>query len=251
MACDEMHLLVQADVDGELAAGEAARVVAHMAGCPACAALHRRLRTLSSDVRALPRATAPASLRASILAAGRPGAAPARRPQRGAWWNWNGRLGAAFAAGMAAAVVGAVLLRGGDAAGDLAGEVVAGHVRALQPGHLIDVASGDRHAVKPWFDGRLDFAPSVPDLEAAGYPLTGGRLDYVGERPVAALAYQRRQHVVDVFVWPSADRRPGDSEGSRNGYNYVVRHAAGMAVWAVSDLGMAELREFAGLWVGR
>ena len=242
MACSEMALLVQADVDGELDAASAAGVVAHMAGCAECASLHGRLTALAGEVRGLGRVSAPASLRAGVMGEVRRG--------RRAWWpGWFGSAqGWSFGAGLAVAGLVALLWMPGR--GDVVGELVAGHVRALQPGHLFDVASDDRHTVKPWFDGRLDFAPPVPDLAAAGFELVGGRLDYLEGRAVAALAYRRRLHVIDVFVWPDATIAEA-LEGSRNGYNYVRWRAGGMTVWAVSDLDIRELREFSVAWRAR
>ena len=239
--CGEMHLLVQADVDGELDAAGASRVVAHMEVCAACAGLHAALIGLSARVRAdAPRFAAPAGLRAAVLAETR---APAETRAR-ARVGWRGAVvGAGFAL---AASVALLLVPAGQ--GDLAGLVVAGHIRALQPGHLMDVPSTDQHTVKPWFDGRLDFAPPVPDLAPAGFALVGGRLDYLDGRAVAGLVYQRRQHVVDVFVWPDAGADGATEEGSRQGYNFARRRVGGMMVWVVSDLEMGELRGFLGLW---
>jgi anti-sigma factor RsiW len=132
---------------------------------------------------------------------------------------------------------------------DLTQELVASHIRALQPGHLEDVVSTDRHTVKPWFDGRLDFAPPVKDLAAQGFPLKGARLDYVGGRPVAALVYQRDKHIIDLYVWPlAASPRGGKATGERDGYNVVNWTADGMTLWAVSDLEADQLRDFAREW---
>jgi len=140
-----------------------------------------------------------------------------------------------------------VLLPRGDGLPD---DVVAGHIRALQPGHLMDVASTDQHTVKPWFDGRLDFAPLVKkDLRAEGYPLAGGRLDYLGGRTVAALVYQRRQHIINPFVWPDSHHSDRSSvDGDHSGYNVQRWNRDGMAFWAVSDLNAQELAEFVRLW---
>ena len=139
-------------------------------------------------------------------------------------------------------------------------EVVSGHVRSLlAAGHLTDVPSSDRHTVKPWFAGRLDFAPPTPDLADAGFPLAGGRLDYLGGRAVAALVYRRRDHVINVFVWPdaaagtpAAPRRTDAGTAARDGGHAVLHWAqSGLAFWTVSDLNAAELADFARLFRAR
>ena len=128
-------------------------------------------------------------------------------------------------------------------------QLVSDHIRALQPGHLIDVISNDQHTVKPWFDGRLDYAPPVKDLKSAGFPLNGGRLDYMAGRPVAVLIYGRRLHSIDLYVWPGGEGVAGTIRvGGRNGYNFRRWSQGGMVLWAVSDIGTNELAEFAALW---
>ena len=128
--------------------------------------------------------------------------------------------------------------------------LVESHIRALQPGHLMDVPSGDQHTVKPWFDGRVDFAPPVKDLAAARFPLLGGRLDYLAGRSVAVLVYGRDKHVIDLYVWPAARSAPSGVD-NRAGYNIQRWSQDGMAFSAVSDLNGRELDEFARLWQQR
>ena len=126
-------------------------------------------------------------------------------------------------------------------------DVVASHVRALQPGHLEDVVSTDQHTVKPWFDGRIDFAPPVKDLAAKQFPLLGGRLDYLNNRPVAAMIYGSDKHIIDLYVWPG-NGGPMPSTASRNGYNTVHWSENGMEFWAVSDLEAGKLNDFVRDW---
>jgi anti-sigma factor RsiW len=248
--CDKV-LLVQAELDGELDAAEAAALAAHRADCPFCQAATAQLSRAAGLIDRELYHPMPEEVRGRVmarLAATRPAkpAADSRAPRPSrflGWWQWGASFG--LGAACAAALAFLVLL---PRAPGLTDEIVASHIRALQPGHLEDVPSTDQHTVKPWFDGRIDFAPPVKNLAADRFPLHGGRLDYVGGRPVAALVYQRDRHLIDLYVWPAEGGAQPPESAERQGYNIVRWTQNGMSLWAVSDLELSQLREFAEDW---
>jgi anti-sigma factor RsiW len=238
-----MHDQLPAYFDGQLDAARGRAFEAHLAACPDCAqelAALRELRDALQDesFRHRPPAGLEGRVR-EVLRQARPSPAAGRR--------WTARLTAAAA--LAAAVLfGASLSlawRTPSADDRLAVEVAAGHARSLLADHLFDVASTDRHTVKPWFQGRADFSPPVLDLKEHSFPLAGGRLDFLDGRTAAALVYRRRQHVINLFVWPAADGgESGVKTLSRRGYNLAHWTETGLNFWAVSDLNADELRDF-------
>jgi anti-sigma factor RsiW len=244
-------LLLQADFDGELDAAQAVALAEHRASCPVC---KRNETILAAACQAARGATyhraSPELLRAvaSRIAVPRAEAGPASEapPRRTrAWISWQGIAGFGAGAALAAAVVLTFLPAGRP---ELIAALVDDHVRALQPGHLLDVVSTNQHTVKPWFDGKLDFAPPVKNLAAAGFPLLGGRLDYVHGRAVAVLVYGRGKHLLELYVWPASTGMAEPARAARDGYNVVHWQAEGMSLSAVSDLDPAGLAEFVREW---
>jgi anti-sigma factor RsiW len=236
-------------LDDELDPVASREVEQHLESCPPCRAAFERRRKLSESMqRDLEYQHAPDVLRERVLrdlrAAGHREHAPGRRAIPA--WRWLSAAAAVFVVAGGAWIATMQLGQSHDDA--IALEVVSGHVRSLMADHLADVASTDKHTVKPWFAGKLDFSPPVQDFSAAEYPLTGGRLDYLQGHPVAALVYMHHKHVINVFVWPTAgDREQLAQAVTERGYHVIHAAHAGMAYWVVSDLNAQELAAFARL----
>ena len=253
-------LLVQAEFDRELDAAQAANLQAHRTHCADCQAAEVELTRAHALLREEPYRPMPEAMRQRILArldADR--ATPVLGPAEG-WIQVPATLAVlsrfrssrqsaiGFGVGVACAAALAFLVLA-PTEQNLTEQLVAAHVRALQPGHLEDVVSTDQHTVKPWFDGRIDFAPPVKDFAAGGFPLIGGRLDYIDGRPVAALVYRHDRHIIDLYVWPgAANAISNPAVADRNGYSIVHWTQDGMTFWAVSDVDPGELRAFTAAW---
>jgi anti-sigma factor RsiW len=284
VSCARIEPLLNAWVDDELDARSLAEVEEHLASCRSCSEAQARLRELHERAReqlrvytpspalvsrlqaalrveaGLPAAPSsegaqagpissplvtPVRLSAALTPAGSPRVAPAPLP--GLFSSPRLRRAALALAGpaLAAGVLLGVFATRRAADDARADAVTAAHVRSLLASHLTDVASSDQHTVKPWFQGKLDYSVTVTDLAEEGYPLVGGRLDYIEDAPAAALVYKRRQHVVNLFIWPSKEAgRERQQPFTRRGYHAFRWAKDGMAYWAISDLNEAELEKF-------
>ena len=247
MSCTEPRDLVQAYLDRELDLAKSLEMEQHFRECVPCSTASeegRRLRTALNEGGLY--FNAPPGLHKRIRAVTRAEARSNARPRSFRWRAVTFGLPAALAAVIALSIV--PLLRRPMTTDLLADEIVSGHVRSMMADHLTDVPSSDKHTVKPWFDGKLDFSPAVVDLADHGFPLVGGRLDYLGNRSVAALVYARQKHFINLFVWPSSHEETRDApKSSRHGLNLIHWNASEMTYWVVSDLNPAELGEFADL----
>jgi anti-sigma factor RsiW len=240
MTCEETRLLVHALIDGELDAGHAREVEAHVASCPGCAAQLRDYRVMRQALAAPAlRHQAPAALRARIERT-----LPARAAVAGSRRSLLQGLaiGSVLSGALAASLVVFVVRKEQDQR--ILGDVVSAHLRSLQGDHLIDVQSSDQHTVKPWFNGRLDVAPPVIDLTAQGFTLIGGRLDYIDGRPVAAIVYKRRAHVINLFVAQVMGQERRATIDQVQGFNIWRWTRSDLGFWAASDINAEELQEF-------
>jgi len=234
MSCEHVERDLGAYLDRELDVESARAVRDHMRECAACRRQVAEREALGRLVRVVPYYTAPDRLRERVVM-------QSARPRFvRVVFTW-----AAAAVLVISVGAGANLLRSGATQGNpIVDEVVDSHVRSLMANHLFDVESTDQHTVKPWFLGKLDFSPPVVDLASIGFPLVGGRLDYIDGRPVAALVYERQKHTINVFVLPGDDVFARTSVRTVRGFH--VRHwtRGSMAFWAVSDLNETELVQF-------
>ncbi|MBC3920659.1 anti-sigma factor [Undibacterium sp. CY18W] len=249
MECNQVRQLMSAYIDQELDTGQALRMGEHLAHCEACRTALMQAEELTASVRQ--HATyhlAPAKLRARIVAD-----LVQERPSRFSSWPWAWiNLGLSGLSTAAFAVTLTLYLNQPSATQIFNDEVLASHFRSLAPGHLVDVVSSDHHTVKPWYAGKLDFSPPVVDLTAQGYPLLGGRLDYLAGRQVAALAYQHGKHIVNLYLYPDTTNASNTGKaavsfttGSSRGYQLMQWSAAGVHYVAVSDMNGAEMAQFA------
>jgi anti-sigma factor RsiW len=239
MKCEESQSHLNAYCDGELDLTDTLELEEHLRDCATCSLAYDQFGSLQTGLRGeslrfQPTAAFESRLRKTLRdEAG-------TRPQK---LNWRWLVPALSAAGLLIAFSFFFIARSpGDDA--VAREIVSSHVRSLMAtNHLIDVPSQNPHTVKPWFDGKLDFSPPVKDFAEQDFTLVGGRLDYIENRPVAALIYQRRKHQINVFIWPTAsgDSRPVVHE--QQGYNLIHWIKSGMTYWAISDLNAAELQQ--------
>ena len=243
MTCDEVRPLLNARLDEEIERAERADVDSHLTTCPSCAEELERLHSVQDAVRGGMRYyKAPQDLRDQVRFALR-GAAHLDRPARQPQWRVWGSIAAAIVVCVLASTPFIVNER--NQSRMVAEELISAHSRALM-GQEIDVVSSDNHTVKPWFNGKLPFSPPVVDLASQGFPLAGGRLDYIEGTPVAALVYRRRLHRIDVFVRPSSGSKV-PAEFQRNGFNGLSWTKDNFTFSAVSDLNSGELKTFAGL----
>jgi anti-sigma factor RsiW len=243
MRCERAQELISAHVDGELDAGDASAVAAHVETCPHCRETAADIRQIGGAMARLGREPAPPELLARVRS-GLAGIAGQREGRRPSLAFGVVRQAAALAA---ACVLSALatwwVMHAAARTERLEEQLLAAHVRSLIQDSPIQVASSDSHTVKPWFAGRVDFAPEVKDLTADGFPLLGGRLDYVDERRVGVLVYRRRLHVINVFMWPATSAEAsGPLLHRKNGYNILSWSRGGVGYWAVSDVEPGELR---------
>ena len=247
MQCDEAQQLISAGIDGEISDANAEKLREHTEDCASCSGVQADFRRISQQLKSAGREVLPSRLeprvRDAIARAARESYVPAltRKP-------WLRQV-AAIAAVCLIAVFGTwTMTRQYDSRTRIEHDVLAAHVRSLLQDSPIQVASSDTHTVKPWFNGRVEFAPEVKDPSAEGFPLAGGRLDYIGGKRVAALVYRHRLHVINVFVWPAAT--PEDVAPrliATDGYNLLTWSHGGLTYWAVSDLNANELQQFRAL----
>ena len=252
MTCQECLPNLAAYADGELPEDEAAELRDHLATCDDCASAYRQLVEGSMRLKAaLTRYEAPDVLKARLRGSLARGVdVETARPRSFVYRNvgWPSLIAAAGIVAVMSSVVTLQLSNKQPGVASVQNELLASHIRSLMPGHLTDVASNDQHNVKPWFNGRVNISPVVPRLDSLGFPLVGGRIDYINGRSVPVIVYTRRQHVINVYSWPTDAADRDASAESSHGYNFIRLSRNGEELWFVSDLNKAELESFVKLF---
>lgn len=243
MTCELNASALHAYFDNELDAVRAAEFERHLETCPDCKASLQKLSALRNDLHKSDLyQVASSRLRSQI-------SQQIASESRGTGLRWKLWIPAfSVAVFVIALAAGVLFLQPHSHSARLQAELIDAHIRSLQANHLTDVQSTDQHTVKPWFDGKLEFIPPVSDFSQQGFPLIGGRLDFVGGHNVAALVYGRRKHVINLFAWPAADSSvPLNGNGSRAGYNWLGWKAGDMQFCLVSDASPEDLRQLQAL----
>ena len=246
MTCAEAGPLLHARLDNELDMAGTASIDLHLSDCRACAAQYAALENLHQEITAADLAYTPGIVLERKLAAR---FLEEKKSPSGFWnWNWhNASVMAAAAIAVVAAIVSIPMLRTSREADAVATEILDNHLRALQAVHQVDVPSSDQHTVKPWFQGKTDFSPPVPDLTRDDFILVGGRLEVIRQQPAAAIVYRRRQHLIDLYVSPSSGADSKTEIRELGGYHLLHWARHNMSYWAVSDVDAADLWTFAAL----
>jgi anti-sigma factor (TIGR02949 family) len=244
MNCEDARVVLHGYLDGELDPSRSLEFEAHLRGCDRCKAEFTKYQALSSTIRnSAQYFKAPEDFRSRIVSEMRR-SDRSRLPIQRISARWQVLVGSIAAILVASFGLNAILARRSTES-LIAQEVVASHARSLMANHLVDVASSDRHTVKPWLDKNLDFAPIVEDFAPHGFALIGGRLDYLDHRQVAALVYRHRQHVVNLFIWPATNAADSAPHWlSQRGYNIAYWTDSGMNYWAISDADRSGLGDF-------
>lgn len=245
MNCSDVHLLLHPFVDGELDLLRSLDIENHLKTCRDCSQKVKSLKSLHSALKegdlAYP---APASLRSRI----RQTIFPEEKIERDFQWLWKWIALGATAVAILAIAIRPLAFSQNNVNDELLDELVASQVRSLQANHLTDVLSSDKHTVKPWFEGKLDFAPAVRDFATNDFSLVGGRLDYVNNRTVAAVVYRHNKHVINVFIWPSENAgNSTEAVSNYHGYNLVAFDLNGLHYDIVSDMEQQEVERLAEL----
>ena len=246
MNCRDAEPLLHARLDDELDVAGAIDVDRHLTECRACAAQYAALRNLSHEIAAAQLTYAlPPKLERKLASR-----FISEEPWLARFWSrpWpNAAALVAAVACIAALVIFVPKMWTANGSSVIAAEILDSHLRALQPGHLFDVESSDQHTVKPWFQGRTDFSPPVPDLTNDGFILVGGRFEVIHQQPAAAIVYKRRQHVISLYVSPSPGGEAKPTLLDLGGYHLLHWSHDNMSYWAVSDVASADLRDFSTL----